>query len=183
MPAEQFEAGLGDFNECPIFDACPPGYTSESSTDSNGCPHITCKKPITYEEIGSGVCHDGVPGKSYDNSDDGKWPDAISNPYVGQDWRTGCTRINGKLLCFWRSKVDTFEQCVNFCKLLDNCKSFSINPNMWCAPHSETCAVEDLISHSTMVAYNMMPAGIPEQFEAALGDFNDCPIFDACPPG
>jgi len=121
----------------------------------------------TYEEVGSGICHDGVPGKSYDSSNDGKWPDASSNPYVGIDWRVGCTRINGKLLCFWRSKVDNFEQCVNFCADLNNCKSFSINPNGWCAPHSETCAAQDLTSHSTMVAYNMMPT---ESFEAGVGD-------------
>lgn len=32
-------------NTCPVYNACPPGYTSNTSVDANGCTKLQCTAP------------------------------------------------------------------------------------------------------------------------------------------
>ncbi len=34
-----------DGNACPLYNACPPGYTSNTSLDANGCTKLQCTAP------------------------------------------------------------------------------------------------------------------------------------------
>jgi len=36
-----------DSNNCPIYNACPPGYTSKTSVDANGCTKLQCTAPTS----------------------------------------------------------------------------------------------------------------------------------------